>query len=700
MDALRKAEEAKKKAELDSKSKSDPVLAQTDAVDEFDEVQTGFETLQKNHPLLEDLSADNDLPGKGSGARENRTSPYADEIKASPGKLDSEDAAKTGLDEFFALDSGSKTELEASSQKEAESATATELRRAASQFPDYTNAVDFLTQDQVETDTHSAEFSDSEPEPEPEPERPAAVVAKAVAAGRNSRPVDVGSSGIGQPAVPVSKAGSHAAGTKGVRAQRAAREPAIEEQQRKSAKNIFAAKRNQSALKKNMQVTALGVAAVLIVAIGIYFYINLRTGSGIGTPLAEMDYQQSQRQYTEAELELGDADLGIAAVEPVNTDTQPENARLENVIGQDPVISPPGNPVVPVIQATTADADFGVAEPEIVAASPVQTPFESQTAPAIETVADAPTIAPASNRPADTATGTTNNPASVATAEVTAVSATASNTVSTSVGNDEPLVENAPQISAALATTTATGFSGAAVGSTAIAQPENFASAAATLQPHIIQPEALVSFTRRVTAPAGNSLIENAYIAYQNGNFEQAEQLYREALTDAPLNRGALLGLAAIAASRNDTVAALDLYSRLLARDPNDPVARAGILEIMPGGTPQQQETELRRLQELNPDVAPLAYAFGNFLASQQRWSEAQQAYFSALQLAKNDARISSVNPDYAFNLAVSLEHLGQSRSAGNYYREALSLAESHPAGFDPDLARERLSRMELAPNE
>lgn len=680
MDALRKAEEAKKKAELDSKSKSDPVLADIAAVDEPDEFVTGLETLPAIHPLIDDLAADDDLTSDTSRAPEVQV-PFLDqEFQASTSKLDDEDATDIGLDELFTLDSGSATDLEADAHLDAE--IDTDQPSAVEQFPGYTNAVNFRVQDKVDTENSSVAFADADPE------IPEVTVASASTAGRKPGSMAVTSARFEQPAVPVSRADSGESGTPRIRVQQTAQsakpetqDPPPEDRLRKSARGIFAAKRSRSTLNKNVQVTTLGVAAVLIMAIGIYFYINLRTGSGIGMPLADSEYQQTQRQYTDAELEMDDADLGIAAVETVNAESPTEIATT-----QEPAINLPEIPVAALAQPATADVELNIAEPVIVTeAEPAQTSLVTQIEPEPENVAVAPATTPAPVRSGDTAALTTTNSTAPASADAT------------TVVTAEPAAELIPSVSTASPTSAAAGVVATVAGITA---PDSVASTAAALQPEIVQPESLVSFTRRVSAPAGNPLIENAYIAYQNGNLEQAELLYREALTDAPLNRSALLGLAAIAASRNDAVAALDLYSKLLARDPNDPVAKAGILEIMPGGSLQEQEAELRRLHNQHPDIAPLAYAYGNFLASQQRWSEAQRAYFSALQLAKNDARNSSVNPDYAFNLAVSLEHLGQPRSAGNYYQEALTLAESHPAGFNLGLARERLSRTEAALNE
>ena len=69
-------------------------------------------------------------------------------------------------------------------------------------------------------------------------------------------------------------------------------------------------------------------------------------------------------------------------------------------------------------------------------------------------------------------------------------------------------------------------------------------------------------------------------------------------------------------------------------------------------------------------------------------WAQAQQAYFQAHHLEPN-------NPDYAYNLAISLEHLSQSKLALGFYRHAvqLAIARGH-ANFNPAQAQERISKL------
>ena len=56
-------------------------------------------------------------------------------------------------------------------------------------------------------------------------------------------------------------------------------------------------------------------------------------------------------------------------------------------------------------------------------------------------------------------------------------------------------------------------------------------------------------------------------------------------------------------------------------------------------------------------------------------------------------------SPDYAFNLAVGLEHIGQQKTALTYYRKALDLSfKKGRANFDQNLAIERVGQLSAQP--
>lgn len=182
--------------------------------------------------------------------------------------------------------------------------------------------------------------------------------------------------------------------------------------------------------------------------------------------------------------------------------------------------------------------------------------------------------------------------------------------------------------------------------------------------------------------------LERGYSAFMAGNDSLAQQEYANILRQDGNNRDALLGMAAIAAKRGHWDEALKTYLRLQELDPRDAAAQAGLLSLTAGqADPVQNESRVKNLLAQQPDAHFLHFALGNLYAGQSRWAEAQQAFFRAYQKTPN-------NPDYLYNMAISLDHLNQGKLALEYYQRALS--QSGPANFDKVAAQNRV--MELQP--
>jgi tetratricopeptide (TPR) repeat protein len=178
------------------------------------------------------------------------------------------------------------------------------------------------------------------------------------------------------------------------------------------------------------------------------------------------------------------------------------------------------------------------------------------------------------------------------------------------------------------------------------------------------------------------------YAAYQQGRFEMARNEYQLALREEPGNRDALLGLAALDMREQRYESADAAYRQVLRADPRDPYAHAGLMALRGQGIdPVTAESRLKTLLVTEPDSAVLHFALGNQYAQQARWPEAQQAYFKAV-VAEPE------NPDYAYNLAVSLEHMRQTGPALDYYRRALALSEGRGASFDRAAAQARVQQL------
>lgn len=183
-------------------------------------------------------------------------------------------------------------------------------------------------------------------------------------------------------------------------------------------------------------------------------------------------------------------------------------------------------------------------------------------------------------------------------------------------------------------------------------------------------------------------LLNDGYAALRAGQLEVAARAYGEARDRAPGNRDALLGLASIAQRRGEVQRAAELYQRILVDNPLDPHARAGLASLAGASRPRLSETELKRLLAEQPESASWHFALGNVYATESRWSEAQRAYFKAYRAASDNA-------EYAYNLAVALDHLGQRAAALEHYEEALAGTEATSVGFSVEQVRRRIAQLQ-----
>lgn len=189
------------------------------------------------------------------------------------------------------------------------------------------------------------------------------------------------------------------------------------------------------------------------------------------------------------------------------------------------------------------------------------------------------------------------------------------------------------------------------------------------------------------TQPRLNPALAQAYTLLQGGKTEEAHALYTKVSQSEPLNIDALLGLAYIAGRESRTDEATQLYIRILQLNPRHALAQAGLISLMSRADPAASESRLKHLIAREPS-AFLHFVLGNVYAEQSQWSQAQQSFFQAHHLEPG-------NPDYAYNLAVGLDHLKQAKLALNYYRRAEQLASTHGrANFSLDHVRERIGAL------
>ena len=189
-------------------------------------------------------------------------------------------------------------------------------------------------------------------------------------------------------------------------------------------------------------------------------------------------------------------------------------------------------------------------------------------------------------------------------------------------------------------------------------------------------------------APSVHPKVDSGYAAYLAGNLEAARADYQQALSDDPANRDAQLGLAALDLRAGRLDSAETGYLRLLQADPRDAEAQAALIALRGARVdPLATETRLKTMLAADPRAHALNFALGNQFAQQGRWAEAQAQYFKAFAAEPT-------NPDFAYNLAVSLDHLRQPKQALEYYTRAVTLARTRGASFDAASAEARIAQL------
>jgi tetratricopeptide (TPR) repeat protein len=252
------------------------------------------------------------------------------------------------------------------------------------------------------------------------------------------------------------------------------------------------------------------------------------------------------------------------------------------------------------------------------------------------------------------------------------------NNVSTQVDAHPKQSLNAPELTTKPSRKTTTAGSAAT---------KNTTAKSVSLPPEQTAKPAII--TRQITEYEISAAIQRGYQAYQRGDYASADAAYKAALIEAPYERDALLGAAATAVQLNRNEEALRLYQQRLARAPKDEYAQAGILALTSSSKNNPQfDSELNNLLHEFPNASHLHFLRGSLYAQQQQWSAAQIAFFEAWQRDKK-------NPDYAFNLAVALDHLQQPKEAINFYQRALQLSIGRQVRFSADTITQRIATLE-----
>lgn len=250
-------------------------------------------------------------------------------------------------------------------------------------------------------------------------------------------------------------------------------------------------------------------------------------------------------------------------------------------------------------------------------------------------------------------------------------------------------VPASPQAASSLATQQDSIRSSGASAATAV--PDSPGNSVRTPAPAAV-PERPEVNIRKETVKTGMDELDLAYQELVRGSLPVAERRYRDLLAKDRLNPDIWTGLGAVLLRLGKPEEAESMFRRAQELNPTDPYTRAMLLSLSrsPDAYKDSQYTTLANNAGQSASQAAAFALLAAEHAAAKRWNEAQQAFFNALTADPG-------NPDYAYNLAVTLEHMRQPRLAYDFYRQALEFAKSKRPGFDLPRAQSRLLALKPA---
>lgn len=202
-----------------------------------------------------------------------------------------------------------------------------------------------------------------------------------------------------------------------------------------------------------------------------------------------------------------------------------------------------------------------------------------------------------------------------------------------------------------------------------------------------VVPKQIIEIRKRTLSSQVSERLSRAYDALATGKYTQAKTDYETVLAERPKQVDALLGLAKIYSHENNPLAARQLYEKVLRNDESIAVAQLGLLHTYQDESSFEKVNLLQDLSEKYPQSSQIAVARGHELAKQNRWPEAQNAYFQAFSLSPQNAA-------YAYNLAISLDEMEKYGAAKQYYKEALLLNQKTSTLLDIAPLQQRLLQL------
>jgi len=163
--------------------------------------------------------------------------------------------------------------------------------------------------------------------------------------------------------------------------------------------------------------------------------------------------------------------------------------------------------------------------------------------------------------------------------------------------------------------------------------------------------------------------LQTAYKALMSEQFSAAITLYKTILEESKTNKQALFGLATSYHKNRQLKDAREIYTKILAIDPNDEEALNNFLVLIAAESPDSALIELKKLERISPDFSPICAQIGMIYLKLKDYEKAERYLRRAVSL-------SPTNVSYRYNLAITLDQQGKIIQAINLYKDILAAAK------------------------
>jgi len=165
-----------------------------------------------------------------------------------------------------------------------------------------------------------------------------------------------------------------------------------------------------------------------------------------------------------------------------------------------------------------------------------------------------------------------------------------------------------------------------------------------------------------------NYELNRAYTALNSGDSALAAETYKNILSSEPTNEDALFGLATTYHRLGQLDKARPYYAQLLKLNPNHREGLNNFLALVSAEAPEEALAELERLEQRNPDFAPIPAQVAALLSKSGYADQAREKMLRAIELEPE-------NLTYKYNLAVMLDRQKNYADASAVYSVLIDAA-------------------------